>query len=92
MSIDGQIQEDTIFFTLKPKNGELTGTAGPIRDHQAPIRNGRILGNRLLFEIPVPNGIFQFDVNVEGDHITGSLLATAQGQTFKATVEARRGK
>ena len=92
MSVDGRIEEDTIFFTLKEKNGEVTGTAGPIREHQGPIRNGRFDGTRLTFELPVPNGVFQFDVNLEGDHLKGKLLAIAQGQTFKATVELSRGK
>jgi len=93
LSIDGQVQEDTMYLVLKHSGDRLTGTAGPTADQQAPIRNGKVEGNRLTFETPVPNGVFQFDLNLEDDgHLKGNIVANAQGQSIKATLDAERLK
>jgi len=92
LSIDGQVQEDTMHLVLKHSGDRVTGTAGPTPDQQAPIRNGKVEGNRLTFEMPVPNGLFQFDLTLEDDHLKGNIVATAQGQSFKATLDAARVK
>ena len=90
LSIDGQVQEDTMHFALKQSGDRVTGTAGPAPDQQAPIRNGKVEGNRITFETPVPNGVFQFDLTLEDGHLKGTLIASAQGQSFKATLDMTR--
>jgi hypothetical protein len=92
LSIDGQMQEDTMHFSLKQSGDRLTGTAGPTPQQQAPIRNAKVDGNRITFETPVPQGVFQFDLTLEDGHLKGTLVANAQGQSFKATVDATRVK
>jgi len=92
LSLNGRVEEDTMYLALQQAGSSVTGTAGPTAQEQAAIRNGRIDGNRVTFELPVPNGVFQFDVNLEGDKLKGGIVATAQGQSFQATVEVERKK
>jgi hypothetical protein len=70
----------------------ITGTAGPSAEQQAPIGNGKIEGNHITFDLPVPGGAFKFDINLEGDHLKGDVVASAQGQTIKAVMDAQRVK
>ena len=92
LSLSGHVEEDTMFLTLQQAGEVVTGTAGPAIDRQAAIRNGKIDGNHLTFELPVPDGVFQFDVNLEDGKLKGSIVANAQGQSFKAAVEVARTK
>jgi hypothetical protein len=91
-SIDGKVEEDTIYLSLKQTSNQITGTAGPSVDQQAPINNGKIEGNHITFDLPVPGGAFKFDINLEGDHLKGDVVASAQGQTVKAVMDAARVK
>jgi hypothetical protein len=92
VSLSGKVEEDTMHMVLKQNGDRITGTAGPAADQQAPIRSGKIEGNRITFELPVPNGSFTFDVTLEGEHLVGSVVAAAQGQTIKGTVDVARAK
>jgi hypothetical protein len=92
MILDGQVQEDTMHISLKQSGDRVTGTAGPAPDQRAPIRNGKVDGNRITFETPIPNGVFQFDLTLEDGHLKGSLVANAQGQTFKAELDLTRAR
>jgi hypothetical protein len=49
-------------------------------------------GSRITFETPVPNGVFQFDLTLEDSHLKGNVVANAQGQSIKATLDATRVK
>jgi hypothetical protein len=83
---------DTVYLSLKQSANSISGTAGPSADQQKPIQNGRIEGNHITMEVPVPGGVFKFDINVEGDHLKGEVVATAQGQTVRAQMDATRVK
>jgi len=85
-------EEDTVYLSLKQTANEITGTAGPSAEQQKPIQNGRIEGNHITMEVLVPGGVFKFDINLEGDHLKGEVVATAQGQTVKAQMDATRVK
>jgi len=84
--------DDTVYLALKQTDNVISGTAGPSIDQQKPIENGRIEGNHITMEVPVPGGVFKFDINLEGDHLKGEVVATAQGQTVKAQMDATRVK
>ena len=92
LSVNGRVEEDTMLLSLKQSGDRITGTAGPTAQQQAPIRNGKIEGNHLTFETPVPNGVFQFAINLEEGHLKGDVIAEAQGQTIKATLDATKVK
>ena len=84
--------DDTVYLALKQTENSITGTAGPSAAQQAPIQNGKIEGTHITMEVPVPGGVFKFDINLEGDHLKGEVVATAQGQTVKAQMDATRVK
>jgi hypothetical protein len=89
---DGTTQDDTVYLALKQSGSTITGTAGPSIDQQAPIRTGKIEGNKITLDVPVPMGSFKFDIALEGDHLKGEVTATAQGESVKAKMDATRVK
>jgi len=89
---DGQTQDDTVHLVLKQDGGSITGTAGPAADQQMPITKGTIAGNKITLEVPVPDGMFKFDLSLEGDHLKGDVTRSAGGQTMKAKMDATRAK
>ena len=92
LTLNGRVEEDTIYLSLKQDAGTITGTAGPTLEQQAQIRTGKIDGNHITLEVPIPDGVFRFDINLEGEHLKGEMVAVAQGQTIKATMDATRVK
>lgn len=92
LSLNGKVEEDTVYLSLKQTADIITGTAGPTLQTQSPISAGKIEGNRIVLEVPVPGGVFKFDINLEGEHLKGDVIANAQGQTFKAQMDATRVK
>jgi hypothetical protein len=92
LSINGRVEEDTIYLSLKQNAGAISGTAGPTLEQQAPIRTGKIEGSHITLEVPIPDGVFKIDANLEGDHLKGEVVAIAQGQTIKAAMDATKVK
>jgi hypothetical protein len=90
LTVNGKVEEDTVYLSLKQIVNIVTGTAGPTLEQQNPIRNGKVEGNRVILEVPVPNGSFKFDLYLEDEHLKGDVIATAQGQTIKAVMDAIR--
>jgi hypothetical protein len=89
---DGGTQADTAYLSLKQTANLITGTFGPTLEQQNPISTGKADGNRVIFEVPVPMGVFKFDLSLDGGHLKGDVIAAAQGQTIKATLDATRVK
>ncbi len=87
---DGQMRDDTLHLVLKQAGGTITGTAGPNPEQQVPIARGTIEGNRITLDVPVPDGMFRFDVVLDGDHLKGDVTRTAGGQSMKARLDATR--
>src|SRR3954454_7761876 len=81
---DGKTQDDTVTLVLKQNGGTITGTAGPNADQQVPIGKGTIEGNKVVLEVPVPDGMFKFDVVLEGDHLKGDAVRSSGGQSMTA--------
>ena len=89
---DGTVADDTVYLALKQAGNAITGTAGPSIGEQAPIQTGKIEGNKITLEVPVPQGVFRFEIALEGDHLKGDVTATAQGEVVKAKMDATRRK
>jgi len=92
VSLNGKVEEDTVYLALNQVGNIITGTAGPSIQQQSPIKNGTIEGNHVVLEVPVPHGVFRFDINLVGDHLKGNVIADAQGQTIRAEMDATRVK
>ena len=89
---NGQTTNDTVHLVLKQDGARVTGTAGPSADQQRPIARGTIEGARILFELPVPEGIFKFDLSLDGDHLRGDVTRRAGAESIKARMDAMRAK
>ncbi len=73
---DGESHADTAYMVLKERDGIVEGTAGPNQDKQWNIRNGKLDGGRLTFEVQADDGLLKFDLIFDGESIKG----TASGQ------------
>ena len=89
---DGKTSDDTVHLVLKQNGDTITGTAGPNAEQQVPIAKGSITGNKVMLEVPVPDGMFKFDVALEGEHLKGDVIRTAGGESMKAKMDATRVK
>ena len=89
---DGKTSDDTVHLVLKQNGDTITGTAGPNAEQQVPIAKGTITGNKVMLEVPVPDGMFKFDVALEGEHLKGDVIRTAGGESMKAKMDATRVK
>lgn len=89
---DGKTNDDSVHLVLKQSGATITGTAGPSAEQQLPIAKGTITGNRVSLELPIPDGMFKFDVVLEGEHLKGDVIRTAAGQSMKAKMDATRVK
>jgi len=89
---DGKTSDDTVHLVLKQNGSTITGTAGPNAEQQVPITKGTITGNKVVLEVPVPDGMFKFDVALEGEHLKGDVTRTAGGESMKAKMDATRVK
>ena len=89
---DGKTSDDTVHLVLKQNGSTITGTAGPNAEQQVPIAKGTITGNKVTLEVPVPDGMFKFDVALEGEHLKGDVIRTAGGESMKAKMDATRVK
>jgi len=85
-------QDGGVTLVLKQAGAEITGTAGPSADHQMPIQKGKIEGEKIALEVPVGDGLFKFDLVVEGEHIKGDVSASMGDQQMKAKVDVTRAK
>jgi len=85
-------QDGDVTLVLKQAGTEITGTAGPSADHQMPIQKGKIEGDKIALEVPVGDGLFKFELVLEGEHIKGDVSASMGDQQMKAKVDLTRAK
>jgi hypothetical protein len=71
----GGPQSDAHYLVLRQNGDRITGTAGPKADAQWEIRNGRVDGSRLTFEIAMAGGkmVLGYDLQVGPDGLAGKV-------------------
>src|SRR5215831_7710195 len=73
---DGQSKAEPAFVILHQDGASLTGSGGPKESDQHAIRNGKVEGNRITFEIALDNErVMHFNLTVTSDHIDGEVTA-----------------
>ena len=79
-------------MTLKQDGESVTGSAGADESSQRPIRNGKVDGDRLTFEIELGNQRFmRFDLKVSEDGIEGDIQGDApDGSTASGRLAVKR--
>jgi hypothetical protein len=90
-------EQDEAHMDLKQKGAEVTGTAGPGRDRQVPIANGKVTTVKgvtsVTFDATPPNGrILRFDLKVVEGRLKGKAMAEFNGETREALVDVGRAK
>jgi hypothetical protein len=69
---DGETRADSAYMVLKEDKGAVEGTAGPNADKQWGIKNGKLDGSKLTFEVESEGGLIKFDLTFDGESIKGS--------------------
>ena len=49
-------------------------------------------GNRITLEVPVPDGVFRFDIALVGDHLKGDATRNAGNESRTAKMDATRAR
>jgi len=79
------------FMDLKLSGQTVTGGAGPSEEQQHQISNGKLVGNKLTFDLAVDGGsVMKFDLVFDGDSIQGKAAGEHEGQPRAAKVELKR--
>jgi hypothetical protein len=90
---DGKQSDEKIVMHLTQKDADVSGTAGPAADLQRAIRNGKLAGDKLAFELTTPDGVVTtFALTLIDGHLKGEASAEFQGRKFTGIVDATRAK
>jgi len=81
------------YMVLQQQGDTVSGTAGPSADQQFDIRDGKAAGDKLTFEVALPDGqVMRFEFKVEGETLTGQAQIEAGGRSMTVKLSAKRVK
>jgi len=83
-------QSRPAFMVLKQDGNKLTGSGGPNESEQNEIRNGKVEGEKLTFEIPIGEGVLYFDLKANGDQIEGDIKAQENDGKLTGKISLKR--
>ncbi len=90
---DGQQRDMPAYVVLKQDGTKVTGTGGPNAGEQMAISNGRIDGDKLLFEIDRENGsVMKFELTAAEDQIEGTVTHESQERKRTGKLSLKREK
>jgi hypothetical protein len=88
---DGSVRRSSTAYMDLTLSGEtVTGTVGPEASNGLPVRNGKLVGNKLTFEFVQEELSAKFDLTFDGETIGGSVALSRNGQTRSARVALKR--
>jgi hypothetical protein len=89
---NGESRADTAYLDLRELEGAVTGTAGPSSEKQWSVRNGKLDGQKLTFEVLTDDGLqMAFELTFDGEVIQGMCHATSKdGEKVSAKVNLKR--
>jgi hypothetical protein len=91
---DGHTESVGMALALEQKGSEVTGSLTPAGKAPIEIQNGRIVGERVTFEIQGGNPSLKFDGTLSGAKLTfkveGTMRAADDGHQFKGTMNLDR--
>ncbi len=83
----------TALLVLKQDGMSITGTAGPDESQQFPIKNGKVDGNKVVFDVsPTDESLYHMELVLDGDRLKGDLTAHREDQTMTAKLDVSRVK
>jgi len=94
---NGETKPDEAYMTLKLEGTTVTGTAGPNVDQQWAIKDGKLEGRKLTFQVITKDNdgndgpTLTFDLDFDGDTIRGSATGNGDnGEKMTARLELKR--
>jgi hypothetical protein len=90
--VDGGDHGVPQLFTFRQNGNTLAGSGGPNIGEQYPIENGKVDGNRLMFEITTGEWKFTYDLKATGEGIAGTLELRSVNDRRTATVSMKKVK
>ena len=71
---DGETHTETAYLILKQDGTTLSGSGGPNEERQMPIRNGKVDGSKVTFEIAMDQDrVMSFTFQSDGDTLAGDV-------------------
>jgi hypothetical protein len=90
ITLDGETRDEKAYLDLKQNGTELTGTGGPSADEQWPIKNGKVEGDKLTFDVQSNGPLIKFNLTLADGHLKGEAKAEHEGRSMKAAVDLQR--
>jgi hypothetical protein len=82
---NGETEANSAYMDLKEVHGMVTGTAGPDTEKQWSLRNGKLDGQALTFEVKGDQeGVMVFQLTFDGEVIRGTCTGTDDGEKMTA--------
>jgi hypothetical protein len=80
-----------LYFVLKQDGNTITGSGGPNATEQHPFQNGKVDGEKLIFDlIPGGKGTIHFELKPEGDGLKGTVELRREDGVESGTVTLKR--
>jgi hypothetical protein len=81
-----------VYMILKQDGNKLAGSTGPNESEQHAFEGGKVEGNNVTFDVSLGGGpgSMHFDLQVEGDQITGRARRSGEGLNQSAKISLKR--
>ncbi|PYT68237.1 MAG: hypothetical protein DMG39_21720 [Acidobacteria bacterium] len=93
LQMEGETDSKPAYLILKQEGNKLAGSAGPSESEQHSFEGGKVEGNRLTFDVPLGGqgeGSMHFDMQVQGDQMTGQVKRGGEGRNEAAKISLKR--
>ena len=91
--MEGGNDSKPVYMILKQNGNKLAGSAGPNESEQHPFEGGKVEGNKVTFDVKLGGegpGLMHFDLQLEGDQITGEVGRSGEGLNEAAKISLKR--
>lgn len=92
LQTEGGNDSKPAYMILKQDGNKLEGSAGPSESEQHPFESGKVEGKRVTFDVSLGGGpgSMHFDLQVDGDQITGQVIRSGEGRNETAKISLKR--
>jgi len=88
---DGTTRSEPLVLIFKQEGDKLTGSGGPNESERHDMRDGKVAGDKITFEVALERGSIFFDLTVvAGDQITGNMKRVRENSEQNAKVALKR--
>jgi hypothetical protein len=79
-----------LYFVIKHSGAMVTGTGGPSAEEQHPIQNGKVVGDKISFDVDGGDAQLHFDLAPDGESLKGTVNFTHDGNSGTGTVSLKK--